>query len=249
MAVFTPGPLISEIRGKINGKVFSRNHWGPFVRARIDTPQTASPYLASTQAALAEGVSAWQSLSFEEQQAWNDAAKLIRRKNSISYEYALNGYAALVGRYVNRMLLGSTATGFQPMPLVRAFPWISEVTYAPDEINIHWRTLGSHPFTEILFYASAPFSTGINAVDMQKLRYIDRMTAAGSSGSKNVYTAYVDRFNPCVGQTGLRVLFAVKAVNQDNFAGSKRAPFMSTLLCEFTAPCGTFDITFDNTFR
>jgi hypothetical protein len=146
------------------------------------------------------------------------------------------------------MLLGSSVTGFQPLPLVRGFPWITAITYATDEINVAWQMIENPTSTRVVFYASAPFSTGINHVDMSRLRFLAEMEVTGSTGSMDLYDAYVARFNPCIGESGLRALFAVKAVNSDNFAASKRAPFLTTLQCEFTTPCGTFDFTFDDSF-
>lgn len=86
------GPIFSDMRGAIGGTIVSRNSSGPYAKANA-MPTNARTLKSIAQRALFGQLSScWRELSAEEMNAWNLAAELTPRQNSMGEEYFLTGF-------------------------------------------------------------------------------------------------------------------------------------------------------------
>lgn len=106
MAKILYGPLISEARNAVGSVVFSRNHQGPFIRARVIPSEVPSTARTAAQDNLAFLMDAWKSVLTQAQRdAWNRFAltssprpgPVYAKKNPglnyyIQHNYALQRY-------------------------------------------------------------------------------------------------------------------------------------------------------------
>jgi len=78
-------------------------------------------------------------------------------------------------------------------------------------------------------------SPGIRHINPSSVVVIAFAEITGTSGSINVFDEYVERFEPSSIDTGKRAVFAVKAVNSDNFADSEKS-YLPTVLPDIFEP-------------
>ena len=109
------GAFIVEGRNKIGDQVFSKNHWGAFVRNRIDTPLRQNAYTAIARGNLTTFSQAWATLAESQRIAWNDLAATISRTDAISNVYTLTGQTLFIGLNCNLLNIGSASITDPPV--------------------------------------------------------------------------------------------------------------------------------------
>lgn len=97
MAIFSPGPLIGEIRGSQGGTTFSRNRFGPYTRNRSVPVNPNSGRQVSVRANLAAVVEAWSNLLTETQRdAWRLYGNNVSWLNALGQPVSLPGFQHFV---------------------------------------------------------------------------------------------------------------------------------------------------------
>lgn len=92
MAILKLGSLAQDVRGRVGDVVYSRNQWGAYARAWVDTPQPASDWRDLVQALLLEVSEYWgDSLSAGRREAWRAFAERYTFVNSFGDELVLTG--------------------------------------------------------------------------------------------------------------------------------------------------------------
>ena len=171
MAKFLPSGLISEIRNKQGGVVFSRNRGGAVVRAyQPVVHQPPSVYRDAQQAAVKALASRWLTMLTEDQRvAWERSPVGMERIDVLGVRYRLTG----MNRYfaVN-LLLNSLGYGFLDVP-----PVLNTAT-DPGAISITADSVSG----SIILSASR----GLNADEVPLIR----ATSARSPGQRSIDNRY-----------------------------------------------------------
>lgn len=248
MAKFTPSSIISEIRGSVGTVTYSKNRYGPIVKAKLVQTVTDTVYQQLRRDACAEGVAAWQSMSSSEALEWFDYVKSRKESNSLAHKFNRSAYNEVVSRYVNRSLVLSMDDDFPALPSVRRFPILDSITFDTEEININWHSFENPANTAIIIYASPPMSPGIHSINPNFVKALVGFNASTLSGSENVFDDYVARFSPVPADEGKRIFFAIKALNTDNFADSPKSFNFATAPDIFPAEPGIFTSVFNYTY-
>lgn len=157
MAIFTPGPLISAIRGKVGGNVFSANANSPYVKswAYPSVPKTA-PQLAVRER-ITQIHAAWIALSGAQRTAWNNAAAAANRQrtNPLGESYNLTGYqnftsASLIAIQESRALPTNAVTVNQP-----AQPsGLTATAELPSTLELEWTSPNYNEFQRLAIFAA-----------------------------------------------------------------------------------------------
>jgi hypothetical protein len=81
MAKIKFSALVSEMRGKLNGSVFSKNRAGAYVRNKVtpSNPQTAAQ--SGARALLAQFAQGWRALTQAQRDAWSGAVSSFQTTN------------------------------------------------------------------------------------------------------------------------------------------------------------------------
>ena len=218
MAVITPSSIVSEIRGSVGDQTYSRNRYGAYVKGKIVqvNPNTADQI--TVRAAMAAAVAAWQAASQTYQNTWNDFAASRKTAKNISRKVTRAGFNDFVSRYLNRTAIGSSGTGFLPLPLVRLTPVITSITPGTNSILLAYDTLTSSANCDIAVYATHPISAGINNVNKSFYRVIGSFTPGSQVGTEELYSMYTAKFPLTAPDIGKKIGIAIRAINSDNFA-------------------------------
>jgi hypothetical protein len=101
MAIFTPSPIVGEIRKKAGSDVFSKNHYGPIIRKRVKPINPRSAAQTAIRSLLRGFAQGWKSLTQANILAWNALAKQITKKNSLGLSITLTGEAMFIENNLN----------------------------------------------------------------------------------------------------------------------------------------------------
>lgn len=101
MAHLTEGAIISEIRGSIGSRTFSKNAYGPYVKDKITQPFSNSPRQQTNRALFKDAVEYWQAMNESERQLWRQFAHGKFRTNSLGVKYRLTPYHLFISCYIN----------------------------------------------------------------------------------------------------------------------------------------------------
>lgn len=94
MALIKLGGLAQDVRGSLNGMVFSRNRGGQYVRQKVSPLQPVSPWSARSRSIFKAVAQRWaQVLEPEQRQAWNAFAALHPFINVFGDSTLLSGVA------------------------------------------------------------------------------------------------------------------------------------------------------------
>jgi hypothetical protein len=73
--------LVSEMRGKLNGSVFTKNRYGNSLRNKVTPVNRRTASQQSIKAMFTQFSQKWRSLTDAQQKAWNSAVEDFRRNN------------------------------------------------------------------------------------------------------------------------------------------------------------------------
>ena len=115
MAIFTPGPVVGQISGRIGGSVYSRNRGGPYIRNGAIPTVSTSIYAENAKQRLAIYSAYWASLTDPQRLAWKNWAKQNPITNRLGHKIMLSGHMALVQLNVNIDNAGGTPIVVPPV--------------------------------------------------------------------------------------------------------------------------------------
>jgi hypothetical protein len=114
MALVKFGAVVAELRGSLNGDVFSRNRWGAYVRSQplyADNPS----HKQLDQRALVEKISqAWRTLSDEQRATWAGFALQHPTTNVFGDQTYLSGFAIFMQRNLVIQQTGNSGISLPP---------------------------------------------------------------------------------------------------------------------------------------
>lgn len=221
MANFQPSSIVSEIRGSVGSLTYSRNRSGAIVKQKLVQPASNTALQQAVREAMADGVAAWQAATQAEQNSWAQYASQNVVGKNISRKIKRAGYNEFMSRWLNRLALESSGTGFYPEPKVRIFPVITSVVQATSSIEMFYDCLVNPSTVQIAVYATPPISPGINHINQSFYRLIGHFTPGAQTGSQELFTWYDAYYSPDSGDTGKKIGIMIRAINTDNFAASQ----------------------------
>lgn len=120
--------LVTDMKGKAGGSVFSSNKQGAYMRNNKWGGGRKSNRWDRSKAKLAQLSNAWQQLSAEQQQAWNNAAADFPFTNKFKEEYIGSGYQVFMS--LNGTLLGNNLPLLTVPGAKRPFPEDLNVSFS-----------------------------------------------------------------------------------------------------------------------
>lgn len=224
--------LFADIRGKLNGNVFSKNAYGPIVRNKISpvNPQTTSQ--SNRRSIMAYLSSSWRSLSDGDRQLWINAAPGWPVVDQFGNTQVLAGNALYIQLNYNAWLAGGTI-GAITVPPARGTDYAITGPTAAIAAGAGTMTvnIGTVPTgNKALVYATPPVSQGImrwKSVSALK-RLITTLPAAGT-GNQSIATAYTTLYGSGVLVATKKVYFLVYFVDSTTGQRSAPATFSATI--------------------
>lgn len=120
-----------DMRGKLNGSVFSKNKGGAYVRVKVTpvNPQTTSQQNARNR--LSTNSQAWRGLTESQRQGWIDAAVNFPYTDIYGNSKQLSGFQLYVKLNTNLALIGEPAIDDAPAPV--AIPQLELTSVTADD--------------------------------------------------------------------------------------------------------------------
>jgi len=112
--IFTPSPLMGEMRKKGGSVVFSRNHYSNFIRKLVKPINPRSSAQTAVRTSLKSLSQSWKGLTQARILAWNQLATQISKKNRLGQLIHLTGEALYIECNMNILQAGGTVISDAP---------------------------------------------------------------------------------------------------------------------------------------
>lgn len=201
---------VADIRGKLNGNVFSRNRGGAYLRTKVTPLNPQTTYQTAVRNFMAQISQAWRALTQAQRNAWNQAINNFKGTDIFGMSKVLSG--SQLHQKLNVMLLNINESTISTPPVPADIPAFTSFSITPDE------TVGDFELAfapaigateKVAVYATAPVSPGVNFVKSE-YRLIEVLGAANVT-PYDITTSYVAKFG-ALPPAGQKVFVKVKQV-------------------------------------
>jgi hypothetical protein len=212
MATAKFGNIIVDMRGKINGNVYSKNKSGNYVRTRVKPSNPKSSAQMEVRESFTELSQAWRALSATERQSWLTGVENFKRINRVADAINLSGNSLFVSLNKNLADVGVAQIDVCPAPAEVAAISVSTAV-ADNSSQSLVITLGAAvpANTAVKVFASATVSAGVNSIG-SKLRQIAVADAAAGPGL-TLTSDYLAKFGN-IGAAGSKIFYKLVPVNK-----------------------------------
>lgn len=211
MAKIKLSALVSEMRGKLNGSVFSKNRGGAYLRTKVTPVNPSTIAQGTVRAALTSFAQGWRGLTEAQRDAWNSAVGSWATTDifgDIKNPSGINLYNKL---NLNLFNAGQSSIDTPPLPASVGFFDSATLTAAAGTpaMSLAFTATGLAAGQTVIVEATPMISAGINNAK-SKFRKISTF-AGGSASPQNILAAYTAKFGSLV--AGQKVIVRVKAID------------------------------------
>jgi hypothetical protein len=222
MATIKTGQVVAEIRGKLNGSVFSRNKGGAYVRQFVKPTNPDSTKQAETRGVFGTLMSDWRALTQAQRDSWTAAADNYPVQNKVGDTIKYSG-AQLFCR-CNMALLSAGQAKADTIPntppahsqgsaALEPPPW-ETLSQSIDVANLQIDVPSGALLADelIVVYASSLVSPGVKSSRTPSYRRVGQYAAAdftftGAAGVADVLTDWKAVFGDPIADPGEGVVF------------------------------------------
>jgi len=192
MAKIKYSALVSDMRGKLNGSVMSKNRSGSYVRNKVtpSNPQTAAQMLI--RGIFSEITKGWSQLSEVERQSWENSVEAYQGTNIFGDVVKPSGKTLFQKLNQNLMISGQASVSVCPAPAELPYASLTSVTLEVADEDLVIVTAGNTTDCKLLVFATAPLTQGTKFVK-NKLRKIG-VFAGSDNYTNDVYGNYQTKF-------------------------------------------------------
>lgn len=214
MAKFTPGAIVSEVRGTIAATTFSKNKGGAILRNRVTPINRRSTNQTQRRQVLASLASAWRGLTQAERDSWNSGAANFPQSDSLGQTIFLTGEQLYVRCNSNLILTGNAQITSCPTPASFAVLAFTSLTATADDGVISLAFTPTVPAGfELVIRATPPVSPGVSFVPQSKFRFISSIAPAATS-PQLLSTPYATVFGAITGAADQKIFVEMFLVEQ-----------------------------------
>ena len=212
--------MVAEIRGKLNGTVFSRNSSGAYVRNKVTPVNPNTSFQSNVRADFTTVAQNWRDLTGAQRDAWNQGVVAFSHTDVFGDNVPLSGFNLHQSLNLNLLAVDQVVIVSPPLPgavfnftsasLTAAFGLGDlDITFAP----------AIPAGTSVLLKATAPLSAGKNFVKSE-LRQIDVLTTADVSPHA-AEVEYIAKFG-AIGAAGSKLFVELRAIDDTSGQGGGR---------------------------
>lgn len=203
--------FLADMRGKVNGSVFSRNKGGAYVRTKVtpNNPQTSAQ--VNARALLSTYSQNWKSLTAAQRAAWNAAVSNFLTTDifgDIKTPTGKNLYVRLNANIING---GGSAITSPPLP--SGVPSLSSLSVAATETSQDVvLTFAATPVpsdTALYVEATDGLSPGVSNAN-SKFRFVEVLPATTATGA-DIASDYIAKFGALT--AGEKIFIRAKQIN------------------------------------
>ncbi len=216
--VLYSGAAAVDIRGKINGSVFSKNRSGAIIRVKVTPSNPQTTFQLAARSLLTSLSQAWRALNPGRIAAWNAAAAQFARTNVFGNSIAPTGKNLYVGLNTNLDLAGVAPLTNPPAPAAVEQPIAGAVVMEWDGDKTVAYT-GTTAASGVAVYACAPQSPGRRSVK-SRMRLL-KVVAGNIASPIDIKTEYEARFG--TGHDGQYYAIELMGINKSTGQASQRS--------------------------
>lgn len=204
--------LVSDMRGKLNGSVASKNRYGSYLRNKVTPINRNTTFQVAVRAILTLISQAWRSLTEAQRKQWSDAVQNFKGTNIFGDAKILSGSALYAKLNGNLLTIGESQIAVPPMPVAVPTPNLTAATCDNSSQSVVVEFDAAIGATETcILEATPPMSAGKSFVKSE-FRIIDLLAAADTS-PVTATSAYIAKFGN-VGAVGQKIHFRLTAVSK-----------------------------------
>lgn len=210
MAKIKYSMLVSDMRGKLNGSVLSRNTYGSYSRNKVTPVNPSTTYQQNVRSQFTTLTQGWRALTQVQRDSWISAVNNFIRTNIFGDSQKLTGSALYISINRNLQAIGQSVLTSPPIPgSVFNLTTLSIAADASDNSLDLTFTAAIPAGTSVIVEATPPVSAGINFVKSQ-YRQIAVLTNSDTS-PYDASAEYQAKFGS-VGSAGQKIFVRMRAV-------------------------------------
>jgi hypothetical protein len=229
MASIKFSALVSEMRGKLNGSVFSKNRSGNYLRNKVTPVNPQSTDQQAVRSLLSSVSQSWRQLTQAQRDAWINASANFPYTDIYGDSKILSGQAFY--NKLNLNLLKISAAMITNPPSSSDLPSLSGVALTVTKstgtsavtVTADWTASDEPANAEVLISATPPVGAGISFV---KNKFRDISVQAIGAGPANISAAYTGKFGTV--EVGQKVFILLQVV--DNETGLVSQPYQAYVI-------------------
>lgn len=219
--------FMAEARNKVAGSVFSKNHYGNYIRTKTSPSNAQTTAQMAQRQMLGSLSAAWRGLSQSERASWEGATDAFLRTDVFGDQLELSANALYVSLNKNLINAGKSKIDTAPSPVEMPTIGISDLKADESTPKLEF-TFSENTIPSgfaLLVKATAPISPGKKYVK-NLLRFIGTETA--TSGTVDILSDYQAKFgNPIAGQR-----ISVQAYLVSENTGQAGVPVSATVIVQ-----------------
>lgn len=228
MAKFTPGAIISEIRGTIASTTFSKNAAGAIIRNRVKPINRNSSAQNAVRQSFATISSLWRGLTQSQRNSWTAAAPDFPYQDSLGQTKTLTG--AQLHQKLNLNLLSIGESPITSAPPQTSFPELTAgvVTATSSTLTVAFTPDPVPAGFALKIFATRPLSAGIDFVSKSDFREVTFLDPADTSPA-DIFSDYTAKVSGLAGQSGKKVFVELQYVEISSGIASARVRSVGTV--------------------
>lgn len=214
--------IVADIRGKLNGTVFSKNRGGNYIRTKTspDNPQTT--YQQEYRQAFGVVSSSFKALTPAQVASWNEATVNYPYEDKFGNTRYFSGKALFQLLNTHLLYVNQPMLTLPKMPVVKPSLLSPVQTLSTSSIEFDW-SLGAVPTDWSLVVEATPPLVPSISFFKNLYRRFDVKAAATSLSGADFTAEYAARFGTRI--VGQKISFRSYLVS--NITGEKTTPFVS----------------------
>ncbi len=207
--------LISEMRGKLNGSVFTKNRYGSALRNKITPVNRRTTYQQSVKSLFTYYTQKWRSLTPDQHKAWNSVVEDFKRNNIFGDSVKPTGSNLYCELNANLAIISESELTNPPLQRViegvKSFKIDVNSTVGAERFDIIFDPTSTNIEVYHLIYATRCYSPGKSFIqnEYRLIGYIE----PDSDSPYDALTSWTDRFGPLV--SGQKVSVKLVPVHKD----------------------------------
>ncbi len=226
MAKVKFGAIVTDLRNKVGGHVYSKNRYGAYTRSYKTTLTSNTPAQIVAKSRLSSISATWKTLTDDQRTAWNNAVSNFRHTDVFGSIINPSGFDLYIRLNCNLDQVGVALLSLPPVPA--EILTLTNVSITAD---------GTAPLVALVF-GSSPVPAGYAIVlsatnnispGISYVKNLVRGIAVLDAGTTSIYdatTAYLAKYSSIT--NGYRLSVSLVTVNKST--GQKSPPYFATCI-------------------
>ncbi len=188
--------LVSDMRGKLNGSVFTKNRFGAALRNKVTPVNRNSTDQAKIKSLFTSFNQKWRTLTGDQQKAWNSAVEDFKRTNIFGDSIKPSGINLYSELNSNLAIIGQAEITTPPLPSnvpgITGFTLDVDSTVGAQKFDIDFTPTPTDSDVIHMIYATRCYSAGKSFIKSE-YRMIGTIPS-GSAAPFDALTAWITKF-------------------------------------------------------